>query len=117
MSTATSDKTSAAPVIEDGHPAVKEKIAQQVLKSLGGKPKNFFRIDVHHLWANRYRVNIWSEVETKPVATNGSSRGGFWMTGDSSIIKQRLITHSYFIHRTSEGLVSSPKIESEKNGN
>ena len=37
---------------------IKGAINTKVLKRLG-KPPDFFKIDVHHLWANKWRVNVW----------------------------------------------------------
>lgn len=37
---------------------MQEAISKKVLKKLG-KPPNFFKIDVHHLWSNKWRVNVW----------------------------------------------------------
>ena len=40
------------------HSATEEAIKAKVMKKLG-KPSNFFKIDAHHLWANKWRVNVW----------------------------------------------------------
>jgi len=40
--------------------AMSRKIKERILKRLG-KPKFFYKIDAHHLWSNRWRVNVWTK--------------------------------------------------------
>ena len=38
--------------------ALSQKIKDRILKRLG-KPKYFYKIDAHHLWGKKWRVNVW----------------------------------------------------------
>lgn len=57
--------------------------------------RNYHKIDIHSLWADRYRVNVWAEVKLE-----GKERGrGFYeVKDDTDLIKEKRIVKSFFIH-------------------
>ncbi len=40
-------------------------IGREVLTRIG-RPDGFLKLSSHHLWANKYRVNVWSDTSTGP---------------------------------------------------
>lgn len=69
-------------------------IAKTILKQLG-KPPTLIETRVHHLWDNRFRVDVWSEVPN-PINQLVSFK----------------ITDSFFVHASPQGEIeySNPKI-------
>jgi arginyl-tRNA synthetase len=63
-------------------------IAMGVLERLG-KPDNLHEVKVHHLWDNRYRVNVWVKVPSahNPVYDNVKIQESFfvWATETGEI--------------------------------
>ena len=73
-------------------------IKEAVLERLG-KPTNLWKIDVIHLWDNRYRVNMWCEKKGRIGSTYR-------------------ITDSFFVITSPEGGIveSRPQIVKRYNG-
>lgn len=69
-------------------------IAKAVLKALG-KPPTLIETRVHHLWDNRFRVDVWGEV---PNTVN-------------QLISVKIVD-SFFIHASPQGEIefSQPEI-------
>lgn len=40
-------------------------IGREVLARVG-RPQGFIKLSSHHLWANKYRVNVWSDTSSGP---------------------------------------------------
>lgn len=80
-------------------PDLSVPIAMGVLAQLG-HPKNLHEVQVHHLWDNRYRVNVWV-VEKHKKGIYGDDTFGL------------VIKHSYFIWASPEGGIvnSNPPIQ------
>jgi len=73
---------------------MKEAIKTNTMKKLG-KPPDFFKIDAHHLWANKWRVNIWN----KGVGTG------------EGVVPSFEITDSFFVEVSKDNrMTSSPRI-------
>ena len=74
---------------------MKEAITTKVLKKLG-KPTNLFKIDANHLWANKWRVNVW----IKGVGTG------------EGVVPSFEIADSFFVEVSKDNnrMTSSPRI-------
>ena len=73
---------------------IKLAVEGKILKRLG-KPPSFFKIEAKHLWANKWRVNVWS----KGVGS------------DDGVVPSFEITDSFFVEVSKTNRVSaSPKI-------
>ena len=73
---------------------MEEAIKTKVLKKLG-KPRDFFKIDANHLWANKWRVNVWRK-------TAGTGEG---------VVPSFSIADSFFIEVSKDNrMSSSPRI-------
>jgi len=62
--------------------ALSQKIKDRILKRLG-KPKYFYKIDAHHLWGNKWRVNVWIKTTCEVgigVAPSHSISDSFFVT-------------------------------------
>ena len=69
-------------------------IKTKVIKRLG-KPPNFFKIDTNHLWANKWRVNVWCK---------GSG------SGDGVVLSYNIVD-SFFVEVSKDNRMSStPRI-------
>jgi len=75
--------------------SIEEAIKAKTMKKLG-KPHNFFKIDAHHLWDNKWRVNVWS----KGVGTG------------EGVVPAFEITDSFFVEVSKDNnrMTSSPRI-------
>ena len=73
---------------------IKGTIKTKVMKRLG-KPPDFFEINVHHLWANKWRVNVWCK---------GSG------SGDGVVLSYNIVD-SFFVEVSKDNRMSStPRI-------
>jgi hypothetical protein len=57
-----------------------------------GKPPHFHHMEVRHLWADRYRVNVFVEVPNKEV-----------------VVRSLQIASSYFVRRLPDGKIVKDK--------
>ena len=67
---------------EESNEALTRKIKDRILKRLG-KPKYFYKIDAHHLWENKWRVNVWIKTTCEVgigVAPSHSISDSFFVT-------------------------------------
>ena len=72
--------------------ARKTRIGNDIIKMLG-KPQNFDKVFVHHLWGNRFRVNVFiSNRHTK------------------------IVSDSFFVTEKLDGLIIDPPIKESKYG-
>ena len=65
-----------------------KEIDQEVLKKFVGKVENLWKIEAKHLYYNRYRINVWTEVYEE---------GMFSPT--------QKIEQSYFVHYKDEEII------------
>ena len=74
---------------------MKEAIKTKTMKKLG-KPPSFFKVDAHHLWDNKWRVNVW----VKGVGTG------------EGVVPSHEITDSFFVEvsKDSNRMTSTPRI-------
>lgn len=71
--------------------AEEQFVIQEVLAQLG-RPQNLYRINAEKLWNKQYRVNIYRTVDSdRPVKT-------------------RVMSDSFFVTVTENGIVSEPPI-------
>lgn len=81
-------------------------IKDYVKATIGNVP-GLIKIDVINLWDNRYRVNVWAEVEA-----NKRERGKGFYEVPEDIFKEKRIVHSFFIVWSVDGpLYSNPKLK------
>lgn len=81
-------------------------ITDYVKATIGHVP-GLIKIDVINLWDNRYRVNVWAEVE----AIKKERGKGFYELPED-IFKEKRIVHSFFIVWAKEGpIYSNPKLK------
>ena len=73
---------------------LKEGIENKVLKRLG-KPRYFYKVDVHHLWDNKWRVNVW----IKTISEEGVG-----------VVPSHSISDSFFVTVKNNRISTSPKI-------
>ena len=62
--------------------AFAQKIKDRILRRLG-KPSYFYKIDAHHLWENKWRVNVWIKTTCEEgigVAPSHSICDSFFVT-------------------------------------
>jgi len=72
----------------------KEDIEKKVMKRLGSPP-DFFKVEAHHLWDIKWRVNVWTKYYTTP----------------DKIVPGFAISDSFFVEVSKTNRVSaSPKI-------
>ena len=67
---------------EESNKELSQKIKDRILKRLG-KPKYFYKIDAHHLWGNKWRVNVWVKTTCEEgigVAPSHSISDSFFVT-------------------------------------
>jgi len=106
MNTAEPLQEQEETVMPQGHDDNKDKpiphldkiIINDVMDRLG-KPKNLSFVTAANLWSNRWRVNVWTQVDVETEC--GFSKG-------------YRIPHSYFLHydtELSKITHSDPKIE------
>lgn len=71
--------------------------------------RNYHKIDIHSLWADRYRVNVWAEVK---LDNKERGKGFYEVKADTDIIKEKRIVKSFFI-RYNNGAISycNPPLE------
>jgi hypothetical protein len=69
-----------------------EAIRRAVLKAMGS-PVDLFRVDVHRLWENHYRINVWTGLD----------------------VHSARVTNTYFLTTDDAGLItnSTPRITKE----
>jgi len=74
---------------------IQEAIKTKTVKKLG-KPPSFFKVDAHHLWDNKWRVNVW-------VKGIGTGEG---------VVPSYQITDSFFVEvsKDSNRMTSTPRI-------
>ena len=65
-----------------------KEIDQEVLKKFVGKVENLWKIEAKHLYYNRYRINVWTEV---------------YEEGQFSSFQK--IEKSYFVHYKDEKII------------
>lgn len=77
---------------------VSQLIAISVLEKLGS-PENLHEVKVHHLWDNRYRVNVWTKVQSK----------------HNPIFDNLMIVDSFFVYSSPSGSIisSNPQINNK----
>ena len=78
---------------EESNKALSQKIKDRILKRLG-KPKYFYKIDAHHLWGNKWRVNVW-------IKTVGEGAG---------VCPSHGISDSFFVTIKNNRISTNPKI-------
>lgn len=71
--------------------AVELMVVQRVLDQLG-TPTNLYRVDAHRVWGDNFRVNVFCALQT------------------GLAVPQILITDSFFVTLTQDGLVARPSI-------
>ena len=77
-----------------------KQIDQKVLKKFVGKVENLWKTEAKHLYHNRYRINVWTEIYKE---------GMFSPT--------QTIEQSYFIHYDGEEIIDKtilPKPKKER---
>ena len=79
----------------ENNEALARKIKDRILKRLG-KPKYFYKIDAHHLWSNKWRVNVWIK--------NTHSEDGIGVAPSHSICD------SFFVTIKNNRISTNPKI-------
>lgn len=79
---------------EESNEGLALKIKDRILKRLG-KPRYFYKFDAHHLWANKWRVNVW-------IKTHGKGEG---------VVPYYSISDSFFVTVGKNDRISTnPKI-------
>lgn len=91
---------SASPMHQGINPSEEEAermvtlIGGRILKRLG-KPRYFYKVDVHHLWDNKWRVNVW----IKTISEEGVG-----------VVPSHSISDSFFVTVKNNRISTSPKI-------
>ena len=75
--------------------ALSQKIRDRILRRLG-KPRYFYKIDAHHLWSNKWRVNVW-------IKTHGTGEG-------IGVVPSHTICDSFFVVIKNNRISTNPKI-------
>ena len=75
--------------------ALAQKIKNRILKRLG-KPRYFYKVDAHHLWDNKWRVNVW-------IKTTDNSEG-------VGVVPSHSICDSFFVTIKNNRITTKPKI-------
>ena len=100
METATKPKpkqSRAEPMAKKQKPV---EIDPQILKEFVGKVDNLWRLEAKHLWDNRFRINVWTEI---------------YKEGHYCAFHQ--IEQSYFVHYINDKIVDKtiePKPKKER---
>ena len=102
MHATTNPKPQAKADKTDKTDRVEDKIKEQVLATLG-KPRDFYRIDVHLYRGGSARVNVWRTVKDKP-ANKGGLMGSF---DQSDIVEQRVITDSHYLSLSKSAVIET----------
>ena len=90
---------SVAPMHQDitnaeDNEALAQKIKNRILKRLG-KPRSFYKVDAHHLWDNKWRVNVW----IKTISKEGVG-----------VVPTHSICDSFFVTIKNNRITTKPKI-------
>ena len=80
---------------EESNEALAQKIKDRILRRLG-KPRYFYKVDVHHLWDNKWRVNVW-------IKTTGKGEG-------MGVVSSHSISDSFFVVIKNNRISTNPKI-------
>jgi len=85
------------PVKEEVMPQKKSpSIPEELLLEFVGNIPNLFKIDQHHIWNNRYRINVWTQewAEGRFCPTNRIAKSFYLLYEDGKIfdktIKKRI---------------------------
>lgn len=76
-----------------------------ILEKIGG---GYEKIDIHPLWSDRYRVNVWAEVK---LGNKERGKGFYEVRDDADLITERRIVKSFFIrYNNGEILYCNPPL-------
>ena len=70
----------------------KSRSVEELVREFIGEVHNFFKVDIHNLWGNRLRVNVWTQEfgPERVVATN-HIHSSYFMEHDDGVLRDKTI--------------------------